>query len=230
MTYREAISQVRQLFKEVNADSRFSKKLAYSLIKKHSKWIIHRDSEKLKLRNIDSLFQSMKCIKVIEAPIIDPCCGLRIKGCTMYRTQNKLPDIYEDGYGAIINKVTSVDGWTTINITTAKGIKRRRNLPYVKKNNRIDVFYSDGYIYFPDKHLKLVEISAMFLGEVLKQENCEPCKDCEQICKKFLDTMWIIPGYLEAQVMDFVKKDIADTYSQIPEKSHEINKNTNPSQ
>ena len=67
MTNREAISTVKRLFRQINADSLMSNKFVYSLLKKHAKWLIYRDSDKLRLLRKHKIYQKIKCLKVIEA-------------------------------------------------------------------------------------------------------------------------------------------------------------------
>ena len=49
MTNRELIYQTKKLIREVNADTRLPAKLIHSIAKKHSRLLIYRDSERLKL-------------------------------------------------------------------------------------------------------------------------------------------------------------------------------------
>ena len=230
MTNREAISTVKRLFRQINADSLMSNKFVYSLLKKHSKWLIYRDSDKLRLLRKHKIYQKVKCLKVIEAPAIDPCCGVRGIDCVIYRTETKLPELYEDSEGVIIHNITSIDGSTDITLTTPSSIRRMLNNPWKGKsrNKYIYTFYSDGYLYFPLNHLKMIEVEGLFTKKINPKENCDPCKDCDKApCKKFLDETFIIPDYLEAQMMDAVIKDLANTYERYPERSQEINKNDN---
>lgn len=231
MTIREGIFTVKRLFREVNADSRLPNKLVYSLLLKHSKWLVYRDSEKLKLLKRHKIYQTQKCIKVIEAPSVDSCCGIKSKNCTIYRTENKIPEMYEDSAGVIIHNITSVDAQksTDIEMRTISAIRRLLQNPWAKKTSKgkIYAFYNDGYVYFPFKHLKMVQIEAFFIKK-LEETDCEPCKDCDKKpCPKFLDSELVIPDYLEAQMVDYVLKDLASTYQRIPEKSIDINKNDN---
>lgn len=233
MTNREAISTVKRLFRQINADSLMSNKFVYSLLKKHAKWLIYRDSDKLRLLRKHKIYQKIKCLKVIEAPGIDPCCGIRSVNCTIFRTEVKIPSLYEDSEGVIIKSITSIDGWTDIILTTPSSIKRMLNNPWKgkSKNKYIYAFFNDGYIYFPKNHLKMIEVEGLFTKKVDEKMNCGPCKDCDKTpCPKFLDTDFVIPDYLEAQMMDAVMKDLSNTYIRLPEKGSEINKNDNPSQ
>ena len=231
ITNREAISQIKSIFKQINADTRTTNKEVYSLIKKHSLWIVKRESERLKLLRMDSFFQEKDCIEVIEAPVGDDCCQLKGKlGCTIYRTKYKLPEMYEDLYGPIINKITSIDGYTDIKLNSVKGIKRLEESRYAKKYNidkTIQAYYSNGYLYFPGKHLKLITVDGLFTEEIDKENSdCNPCKDCEKNCVKFLDRKLMISDYLFAQVVDAIKNDLV-IKEKLPEKAHSIDKSDN---
>lgn len=228
MTNREAISQLKKLFREINADSKLTNKFSYSVLMKHAKWLIYRDSERLRLIRKHKIYQKAKCIEVIEAPSIDPCCG--VTGCTIYRTKNKLPEMYEDSAGVIIHNITSIDGWTDIILTTAASVKRKLNNAWISKGVKgtIYAFYSDGYLYFPKQNLRKIDIEALYTKKIDENKECEPCKDCTDNCKRFLDNDFIIPDYLEAQMMDAAIKDLASTFERVPEKSQEINKKDTP--
>jgi len=226
-TNREGISIVLRLFKQINADARLTYKAAYSLLMKHSKWLIKRDSDVLKLLRKHKIYQKVKCLEVIEAPMIDPCCGIRSLKCSIYRTKTKLPELYEDSAGIIIHNITSIDGSTDIKLVTASAIKRKLNNPWKgKKDGVILAFYNDGYLYFPNKHLKMIEVEGLFTKSIDEKENCTPCKECDkEPCVKFLDKDFIIPDYLEAQLFDAVIRDLSNTYSRIPEREQEVDKN-----
>lgn len=231
ISIREAISQVKNLFKQVNADSRLTNKEVFSLLKKHAAWIIKRESERLRLIRMDGLFQPYNCIKVIKAPIGDGCCGLRSKlNCEIYRTEEKIPEMYEDLFGPIIRRITSIDGFTDIKLSTVKGIKRFKNNRYANKyltSETIQAYYNDGYIYFPEKHLRVISIEALFTEELDRTNlDCSPCAECEEECVKFLDKKLMLSTYLLAQVMDAIKADLG-IREQIPEKAHSIDKNDN---
>jgi len=227
---REAIHRIKRLFREINADSRLSDRTVYSLMQNHAKWLIYRESEKLKLLKVDKTFQKLKCVEVIEAPLVDPCCGLR-NCCTIYRTKDRLPEMYEDSVGVIMKSVTTVDGLTSLTSIKASEWERKQGNPWLdntRKNNFY--FFFDGYLYFPNGTWKMVEVIALFKEDISDMNLCDDkgtCEDETKVCKRFLDKEFILPEYLEAQMYDAVIKDLSNTYKRLPEKSNEINKNDN---
>jgi len=230
MQNREAIHRTKRLFREINADSRLSDRTVFSLLENHAKWLIYRESEKLKLPKMDEIFQPYKCVEIIEAPLIDPCCGIKSL-CTVYRTKDKIPDLYEDSMGVIIKSVTTIDDQTSLFVIKASEWERKANNPWLQKNKRNKfVFYSDGYLYFPEGSWKKVNIVGLFKRDISYIDLCDNCLTCNdetKECVRFLDRKFIIPEYLEAQMYDAVLKDLSNTYKRLPEKSNEINKNDN---
>ena len=230
MTNREAIYKVKKLFREVNADSRLSNKFAFSLLETATKWLIPRESDKQRLVRNDRIFQKVKCVKVIEAPLIDPCCGIKSK-CTIYRTEDKLPPLYEDDSGVIIRNVTTIDGQVSLFKIKPSEWERKQSNPWIDKEKKNKFFFfSDGYLYFPNGSWKMVEVDALFNRDISDLDLCDDkgtCGDETKQCKPFLDRMFIFPDYLEAQMYDAVKKDLFEIYEKLQEKSNQINKNDN---
>lgn len=230
MQIRQAIHRVKRLFREVNADSRLSDRTVYSLILNHTKWLIYRESIKFNIVQVDSVFQILKCVPVIEAPLIDPCCGIKSK-CTVYRTKDKLPDLYEDSGGVIIRDVLTIDGSKSLTQIKPSEWLRKQENPWLNKNKKNSFFfYSEGYLYFPNGSWKMIEVNGLFTEDISDLNICDDkntCEDETKECRKFLDKKLIIPEFLEAQMFDNVIKDLANTYKKLPEKSNEINKNDN---
>jgi len=223
LTNRKAISRTKRLLREVNADSRLSNRAVYSLLESHAKFLIYRESEKLRLMKKDSIFQPYKCVEIIEAPLIDPCCGIK-NLCTIYRTKDKIPDLYEDSLGVIIQNVTAIDDQTSLLSIKPTEWERKQNNPWIPKGqkNRF-YFYSDGYLYFPNGSWKSVNLRGLFTKDISNTQQCDDC--APKKCVRFLDQQFIIPEYLESQMFDFVKRDLMETYARLPEKSNSINKN-----
>lgn len=227
LSNREAIHKVKRLFREINADSRLTDRVVYSLLETHAQWLIYRESEKLRLMKKDSVFQPYKCVEIEEAPLIDSCCGIKSL-CTVYRTKEKLPELYEDSAGVIIKNVTTIDNQTSLTPIKASEWERKQNNPWLSEDKKNKFyFYFDGRLYFPKGSWKKVNILGLFKKDIEDLNSCEECPSDKKSCIKFLDKRFIIPEYLEAQMFDAVIKDLSNTYKRLPEKSNEINKNDN---
>ncbi len=227
MTNREAIHRLKRMLREINADSRLSDRTIYSLLRNHVKWLIYRESDKLKLLKADDIYQMLKCVKIIEAPAVDPCCSIKSL-CTVYRTENKIPLLYEDSSGVIIKAVKTIDGSKSLTPIKASEWERKLGNPWLDNSKKNQFyFYDNGYLYFPQGSWKMIEIVGLFQEDISYIDLCDnpaTCGDDTKKCSRFLDRRFIVPAYLEAQVYESAIKDLSNTYKRIKEESDNINK------
>ena len=219
MINREAISRIINIFKEIHSDSRFSAKLAFSILLSAAKVLIKKDSERLKIMSQSHLFKKLKCVEVEEAPAIDPCCGIKSL-CTVWRTKEKLPKIFSDTYGPIIRSIYSIDGSKTLTLIQSQDYERLSKNPWNKQKKDMYVFWSEDRLYFPNGAWKMVEVEAFWA------ESIDAFSDCnsEEDCVKFLDHQFLLPDYYEADLFRLAESEIKGTYASVPDKSNEINK------
>jgi len=223
MTIGELISQVRGEIKLANADARFTDKAIWSVINKHAKWLIKRESSKLKVMRSDTIFQTLKCVQVIQAPTIDDCCGIKTH-CYVYRTAEKIPEIYEDDDGVLIRTAFSIDGSTEITpITIQEYMRKIQNPTTIKYDKSRYFYYNNGYLYFPKQKLKEVMIKAYFMEDIKKYIKCNKDEGYECVAKQ--DETFRFPQYLLGELMNFVLKELSVPVS-IPDDT-DINKNDN---
>ena len=225
-TIREILSSIKKGVKEVHADSRLTNKYVYTVLKGWIKSILSRDSDAFRLTNRASIYQVLKCVPVIEAPAIDPCCGLRTR-CKVWRTRDRLPDMIEDSIGPKITLVAPVDGLvkmsgsnSSLTVVLAKDIRRRLDNPWSKNNKEGYAVYNDGYLYFPDREWRMVVVEAIFLEEVVS-----PCEGGEG-CKKYLDKKLFIPERQLQEAMNKTIEQIVNVYKRSREQQL-IDKNEN---
>lgn len=221
-TKGELISQVRNQLRIANSDSRLTNRLIWSIIQKHSEWLIKRESRKLRVLNQDTIFQTIKCADVDYAPAIDDCCGVRSK-CKVFRTRDKIPEVYEDDWGVIIKSVYTIDGSLEFTHITIHEYMRKLENPHSRYDKTPYFFYNNGYLYFPMSTIRKVMIKGYFTDEIVN--DCEDCTD-EEPCLSMLDSPVRIPKYLLGELMDFVLKEISGITLQI-EQDEQIDKNEN---
>lgn len=211
ITVRESLSQVKGMVKEVNADSRLSNKFVYNKLITKAMLLIQRESDTLKLAWLTEMYQTITCLKIEEAPAIDPCCGIKSKA-VVYRSVNPLPEIYSDTRGLIINNVSSLDGYKQIELTTPASIRRIAEDTNSKYDKTIYGWIFDGYLYLLKKYP--VKITAAFITDVSDYNDCS----CEEApCKRFLDSVWKIPKKLMDVTIQLVVVDILKEYKALRE-------------
>lgn len=211
MTIREAISKVKKSFKEINADSHLSNKFVYSSLVAKSNLIMQRESDALRLSNIQDVYQTLKCVKVEEIPSVDPRCNMKSKA-KFYRTVKCLPDTYFDSDGPLIRSIRSIDGFTEIQLTTLDSIERWKKDSNSKYDKSVYAFYSEKHLYLTRK--VPVKIEAAFTNDI-SHIDC----NCDDIpCYVFLDTKWYVPKKLEDTILSLVLQDLANSYERVSTK------------
>lgn len=200
----QLISQARNQMRIVNADSRVSKRFVWSLIDKHARWLIKRESSKLRIMKMDYLFQTLRCMDVIEVPSSDECCGIPSK-CKIWRTKDKIPRAYTDDDGIILKAVFSVDGSEEFTPIKIQEYMRKLENPHSKYDKSRYYFVYDGYLYFPKSHIRIVQIKGYFIDEVINE--CRP-EDEHKKCMSHEEKKLRVPEYLLGELMDHVMNDM----------------------
>ena len=218
-TKRQVIDSLRDKLRERNTDSRYTNQFLYSVLLEHAKWLIKREVQKGRVYTNSSFFQTLGCMEVIETSTIDECCPIKTN-CKIYRTKCKIPDLWVDTNGPIIKQVTSVDNTTDFLVTTAKAWLAKRTDPYEKLGNIKYSFYSDGYIWFPEYNPHRINVYGFYTDDISALSECSKTKKCV----RFLDTKFMIPEWLEAELQAKALEQIAGISKRINE-DNDINKN-----
>lgn len=223
MTVNEAISQVKNALRLVHADRRLTVKYIYSVLDKHTAWIIKRESDKMQLIKTDHIWQTLPCVETMEVPTTDPCCKYTSK-CKILRTKNKIPSTYEDSWGIVLKHVSSIDNTHDLHPIKLSEWTRKLENANFKYDKTLYYFYRDGYLYFPNMQWKLVSITGFFKENIAKYNDCEDDSDVK--CMSFLDTEWRVPPHLQHFVIDATLKELTSTFMAVnPAQETNINKN-----
>lgn len=218
-TKRSSINELRKMLQEVGADSNYTNQFLYGILSKQAKWLIKREISAGRIFRNTTFFQTLGCQDVIEVSTIDACCPVKTN-CKIYRTKNKLPNIWADDYGPVIKSVLSVDGTTEFFITTPMGWQNKRNDPYQKKTSEKYTFFTDGYWWFPEHNPHRINLYGFFVDDISQLSNCSEKKECI----RFLDTEFFIPPWVEAEMLSKALQSLLP--SKQMQEDEDINKNT----
>lgn len=200
----QVISQLRNQLRIVNADSKVTRRFVWSLIDKHAKWLIKREASKLRIMKMGYLFQTLKCVEVIEVPASDECCGLKTK-CKIWRTRYKIPDVYNDEDGIILKAVYSIDGSEEFTPIKLQEFMRKLENPHSRYDKSRYYYFNNGYLYFPNTPIKMVQVKGYFIDEVINE--CRP-EDADKKCMSHLEKKFRFPDYLMGELTDHVMQDL----------------------
>jgi len=223
MTFNELKSQLTTALGAANADSRLTNRYFYSLAQKHIGWLLKQESDKMLLFSSDGIWQSLDCVDVIEVPKVDPCCRYQGPSCTIRRTKDKLPEIYEDALGVMVRSVNSIDSSKSLRLIKFTEWERKQKNPDSKYDKESYFFFKDGYFYFPNISWKLVSITAYFKDDISHINYCSA--DDSSKCVDYFNQPVRVPHYLEGRVVDACLKELLETVARVQEDS-QPDKNT----
>lgn len=214
MTIREAVSKVRSLNKLLSQDNTISDRAIMYEIESVSSLLIKRETDARKLWESDSIFTTVKCLKMIEVPITD-CCSYT-SPCTISRSVCKIPKIGEGIYNLLVLPVTTIDGKLQFSEGSANRYTNLLDLGLRGKKNMM-FWLQNGYLYVSEK-VKAVNLTAYFpSGENLIEDVKCTCESKESILnslcpKNPLDKEWKVPEYLSDNVITMVHEKFNKIY------------------
>lgn len=222
---RSIIDTFRDELRERNADSKYTNQFLYNEILKQAKWLIRREVAAGRIYINNSIFQTLACVPIVETSTTEDCCPVKTN-CKIYRTRDKLPEMWLDSNGPVLKSVSSVDGSTDFFYTNATTWQSKRSDPYQRMTDTKYSFFSDGYLWFPENNPHFVSVLGFFTEDISTLENkCVECDDKKpKPCSRFLDTEFMLPGWLEAEAYAKALQQIAGITKRLPE-DEIINKN-----
>lgn len=224
MTKREAIVSFRKKLQERNADSTFSNKDLYLALLEQAKWLVKREVSAGRIYRNPALFQKLPARDVIEVSTVPSCVGIKTN-CKIYRTKDKLPEMWMDNNGPIIYTVTSIDDSTDFIVKSQNYIRNILNDPYQQYSSEIYCFFADGYLWFTKENPNKINIRAYYTDDVRLQ--VDSCTDCDEnkSCIRFLDTEFMVPDWILAELFNKALNQLSPA-KQLPDDT-EIDKNPN---
>lgn len=159
---------------------------------------------------------------MVKASKINDCCPIKTQ-CTVFRTRYKLEDLWEDEYGPVITRVTSIDGSTEFTILSAKEYQTKKDNPYIKWVREKFAFYSDGFIWWENEAPKKVNVNGFFENDISTKYHCD---NVQEDCIPFLDQKFLVPGWIEAELISKAVEQILGQTKRMPTDVN-IDKNEN---
>jgi hypothetical protein len=209
-TIGEAISRVRNIIKAVTMDSFVTDRVIYSLIQKYAKMYIKRQDAITTRAKFGSLFKRLPCIPLVEVDKVEACCDVK-SGCTIMRTQDKLPGIMEGPQGPLLRSVSSVDSSIEVYRTTPSLYTGMTKTSAFKYNKNKYYWFMNGYIYIPNVEWDSISIEGIFDTDLVGYT-------CDDPCTQVQDQSINIPPELFAEIEQQVINDFMKS-AQIPQDS-----------
>lgn len=200
-TIEESISRVRNVIKGVKEDAFLTDRFLYSLIIKYANVLVRRQDNENKIMRIQSLFEILPCVDLIEVSKIDACCAGIKTNCTIMRTREPIPEPMEGSEGPLIRSVTSLDGSVILSNTSPSTYTYITSQPTFKYNKTKYYWYLEGHLYFPNLEWEGVRVDGIFTESTRVFH-------CEDPCTPRQSDRLSIPDFLFAEVEQMVAKDL----------------------
>jgi len=200
-TIGDITSRLKGMIKAVREDAFITDRFLYSLALKHAKTLVRRQDNENKIKTMDSLFETLPCVELIEISKIAACCA-GIKGaCTFRRTKDPIPNTIGGSWGPIIRGVSTIDYSTYFNPTWSMIFVDIANSTDFKYNKTKYYWYHDHHLYFPNIDYDAVNIEAIW-------EDSINYLKCDGECVLRQDEHIAFPDYLLTEVENLVKADL----------------------
>lgn len=201
-TIGETISRVRNTIKGVKEDAFLTDRFLYSLLIKYANLAVRKLDNENKIMRIQSLFEKLPCVDLVEVSLIDACCAGIKTNCTIMRTKEKLPEPMEGSEGPLIRSVSSLDGSIILNNTNPSTYVYMTTQPTFKYNKAKYYWYLEGHLYFPNLEWEGIRVDGIFTESTHKyhcnEDNCAPRQN---------DRL-AVPDFIFAEIEQQVLKDL----------------------
>lgn len=171
MKIREAISRIKNDYKEIGADSILSNRHIYNILNNKAKRLIKESANKKSdIYKQDTIFTNY-IVPMEEVDILNIGFYMPVQ-CPMYRSQCKLPAFLMSNTGYIFKSITSLDKSTEFTLTTSTNWAIRAKSTRKYGNQEKAAFVEDGYLYTPNANFQIIVLSAVLSGEVSLESSC----------------------------------------------------------
>jgi hypothetical protein len=218
-TIAEAISRVRNTLKAVKEDAFLTDRTIYFSLLKYGKTLLKREDNQNRLMKMSSLFHVLPYVELIDIDKIEADCVGIASGCTIKRTKNKLPTIFDGMFGPILRTVSSIDSSIKLFRTESSIYVSMTKTTTYKYNKKIYFWYLDGYLYIPNVDWDAIKVEAIFEGAT-GEFMCEPNDEC--VLRQ--EQQFALPEYLFSEIEQFVIKELSLTIN-IPTNGPDDNQN-----
>lgn len=223
MTISELISSIRGMNRLINADNRLSDRFIYNEAVSIKNLLLKQESNKNRLFGSPTLFKTIKKLDLISVDTIEAC-DIN-SDCIIKRSKDRLPTIVESSGGYLVRSITSLDGSTSVFLTTDLAVARKSNIQDKHASKEPLSFIRDNYLYLVNVPWPFVRIEAIFESpdEIDSLNACDT--EDEISCTAAFDQAFAIPNYLEDPLKKLLNEALLRYYHQLRE-DMQINKAT----
>lgn len=218
MKIKNLIDRVQTLYSKgiKSDDSRLSNRYIYNkLLSIRAKLIAQQYKKKQSVSQWN--YQTLPCVKLIKVPA-HQCPCLPPIGCSILRSEYRLPEPIMGFTNELIQNVTSVDRAMKIDRVSLNAVNSQKGNKYTSM--KTNYFVQDGYLYITTPvNIKVVSLSGLF-EDPLEAETfkgyCDDCVDCNK-CIDYLDQDFPIDNDMIDSLIELTVQEVVILFSQSAE-------------
>jgi hypothetical protein len=214
-TNRDIVSRIRSTHKLLSADNTVNDRTILAEAKAAKHTLIKQRLDKRLLYQTPTIFSSIDCLEMEDAPIAE-CCDY-ISNKMIAKSKYPLPKIGEGSFGLAIQGVFGVEQNVKLKEITPSRYVNMQKLGLSTK----DVYYwimPNRHLYVTDSNVKMLRVLAYFEEDIpthLQLPECSCRTKKIDKCSSPLDEDFKCPGYLEDTVVRMVSQTLLSSYFRI---------------
>lgn len=198
----QPISRLRGALKAVHQEAGVTDRTLYSVLKKYADMLMKELDQKGKLLGFSSVFETLNWVELEEVDKIEANCMCLSSYSTFRRTKLPMPMFREGAYGPMVRSITSIDGATSVTMTTLDQyniLSRSKNFKYNKDKY---AWYLNERLYFPNVDWPACRVEGIFEDEIW-MFNCG-----EERCVIRQEQSLNVPDYLLAKIEQMALQEL----------------------
>ncbi len=201
LTIGSITSRMRGLLKAHSQDAGLTDRYIYSVVKKYADQLIKEMDQKGKLLGFSSVFETLDWVELEEVDKIEATCMCVKSYSTFRKTKLPIPIFREGAYGPLVRSITSLDGSTSVTMTTLDTYNQLAKSKNFRYNKEKYAWYLNDRLYFPNVDWPACRIEGIFEGEIW-QFRCD-----EDRCLIRQEQSFNVPDFMLARIEEFAMKE-----------------------
>lgn len=209
MTNNEIVSEVSNILRLNNKDSRFPRRFILKVLIDSASFLISQKWGERSLLQDMNIYSEIQCFEFDKINSKN-CPSIEFRRCDiLMKSKKPLPKLLFSKLGVSIRDIVSLDGNYRFSFVDVTQYKRNKNRKY-KVNNEVYLYLgSDNHLYIPDEEIFSLDLTVLTLDKDGAEE-ASGCSDVDE-CKNKWDSIFVCADKLLEGVKDITLQKLGIT-------------------
>jgi len=188
------VSEVTNLFRTNNKDSRIPRRFILKLLEDSATFLISQKWGERSLLSDTNIYTNIPCFE-FEKINTKNCPSIEFRLCnTLMKSKKPLPKLLFSRLGSSIKDIVSLDGNYRFAFIDETQYRRNKNRKYRLKGEVYLYLGSDNHLYIPDEEIYSVDLTVLTIDNI----NAEDCSSCSEkdVCRSNWSKEFVCPDKL----------------------------------